>query len=105
MRHERQPRAIKSASELKVQFIGVRPNAARISELKRGQLFLREGMACMRVDVAIRSSCASLNINEGPDHGYWITNLQTGRVWRADDCEVERVSADLLVKVQTVQGD
>lgn len=78
-------------SELKISYSGTR--LPMLSEMQRGQLFLRDGAVCMKVDVG--------GNNEGdkiPEpRGYGIINLGTGRVWFADDCPVERVQATMNV--------
>ncbi len=55
-----------------------------ISELKRGDTFLRMDMVCMKTEVCLQG--------EGKVVGNWILNLQTGRVWQVDDEQVDLVS-------------
>ena len=94
MSQQRKLRKLKCTSELTVRFVDTPPEQLRVKDMQRGQLFLREGCVCMRVEIG---SCFPQR--EDHEDGYWIINLQTGRVWQSDNREVERVTAELLVSV------
>lgn len=97
----------KNPSKLKVVLAKqVDKSVPMISKAKRGELFLRNGAVCMRVDVGkyeIELRCpeaheAMQEELEGIEEKFAIINLQTGRVWWSADQEVEYVKAVLTVE-------
>jgi len=95
----------KCPSQLNVK-IGVPSQAQpRISDTKRGVIFLREGALCMRVHVGAYRLTRGLPIEdvneiteaiEGED-ALWIINLQTGRVFVSTDMVIEYVKATVTL--------
>jgi hypothetical protein len=78
----------KDPSALEIQYLGTKE--VMLSETSRGDLFLREGAVCMRLEYDFDKFSNRVN-------GYCIVNLGTGRTWFADECAVKRVTGKLTV--------
>lgn len=89
-------KVFKSASKLKIEIN--RPAQCMLSTAERGDVFLREGAIHMRVEYDGSLHDQARRSNETGQ--YSIVNLQTGRVWLAEDCAVEHVKA-----VVTLEGE
>lgn len=83
----------------------------RLSHAKRGDTFLwqaahgrHDAAVCMLTTVsayqyAIKQSQAHQNVlKKAQDSGIWIINLQTGRTFTAEDCEIEFVKLTIHVE-------
>lgn len=94
----------KKPSQLKVVLAKPSPkHGPSISDAKRGDLFLRNGAICMRVDVGLyelESRCPPVVEVAKDDRRFAIINLQTGRVWFSEDQEVEFIKATLTVEAE-----
>lgn len=73
------------------------PEQRMLSSTQRGDVFLREGAIHMRVDYGV--GIAQQHEDEAAGK-YGVINLQTGRVWLADECAIEHVRA-----VVTLEGE
>lgn len=73
------------------------PEQRMLSSTVRGDVFLREGAIHMRVDYGVGIIQQQDDEAKGK---YGVINLQTGRVWLADDCAIEHVRA-----VVTLEGE
>jgi len=91
----------KNPSKLKVVLSKpVSVQVPMLSQAKRGELFLRNGAVCMRVDVGLYelgSRCPPVVKVADNDQRFAVINLQTGRVWFSADQEVEFIKATLTV--------
>jgi hypothetical protein len=91
----------KNPSKLKVVLSKpVSVQVPMLSQAKRGELFLRNGAVCMRVDVGLyelESRCPPVVKVADNDQRFAVINLQTGRVWFSADQEVEFIKATLTV--------
>lgn len=89
-------KSFKSASQL--AFEGVpSDDSVALSKTSRGDVFLREGAVCMRVETNYTPERPAWST---PAHQYAIINLQTGRVWFAEDCQVKYIKARVLVETE-----
>lgn len=91
--------------------VPIRQAKPRLSQAKRGDTFLWQGAhlrndkaICMLTTVsayqyAIKQTQAHQNIlKKAQDSGIWIVNLQTGRTFVAEDCEIEFVKLTIHVE-------
>jgi hypothetical protein len=85
----------KEPSKLSFQ-LADRDDSVALSTTERGDVFLRDGAVCMRVEV--ESSLDRAAIKEGKAY---LINLQTGRVWPAEGTDRIR----FVQAVVTLEGE